>query len=58
MESRQIVWFAPECSEVLRTRSIGPFGGRRRIRRGAESSDETVEGTDNATRCLGNVDWC
>ena len=57
MESRQIVWFASECSEVLRTRSNGPFG-RRQIRRGTESSDETDEGADNATGRLDNVDWC
>ena len=57
MESRQIVWFASECSEVLRTRSNGPFG-RRQIRRGTESSDETDEGADNATRHLDNVVWC
>ena len=57
MESRQIFWYVPECSKVLRTRSNGPFGGRRRIRRGTESSDETDEGADNATSHLDNVDY-
>ena len=57
MESCQILWFASECSTVLRTRSNGPFG-RRQIRRGTESSDETDEGADNATGHLDNVDWC
>ena len=52
MESCQIGWFAPECSEN-ETRSNGPFG-RRRI----YEERERKEGADNATGRLDNVDWC
>ena len=54
MESRQIVWFAPECSieELARMNMLDADGYI------YESSEETDEGADHATRHLDNVDWC
>ena len=56
MESRQIVWFAPECSEEeLARMDLLNADEEGEIKK---SSDETDEDADNAFRRLDNVDWC
>ena len=50
MESRQIGWFAPECSEneLARMDLLDADGYMKKGK----------EGADNATGRLDNVDWC
>ena len=51
MESRQIAWFAPECSEEeLARMDLLDADGYEEM--------ERKEGADNATGRLDNVDWC
>ena len=54
MESRQIAWFAPECSEE----ELARMDILEQTDTDIYEEMERKEGADNATGRLDNVDWC